>query len=92
MRIQKQAADADVVIIFFRKSAALSRELPELAAMTAQGPALVGAVAEEGIRRRKRPDHGAHSRDGLALGLVDYKVCAVDATWSAMTLGKRRRK
>jgi hypothetical protein len=24
-------------------------------------------------------------------GLVDYKVCAVDATWSAMTLGKRRK-
>jgi hypothetical protein len=24
-------------------------------------------------------------------GLVDYKVCAVDATWSGMTLGKRRR-
>jgi hypothetical protein len=23
-------------------------------------------------------------------GLVDYKVCAVDETWSAMTLGKRR--
>jgi hypothetical protein len=24
-------------------------------------------------------------------GLVDYKVCAVDETWSAMTLGKRRK-
>jgi hypothetical protein len=25
-------------------------------------------------------------------GLVDYKVCAVDETWSAMTLGKRRKE
>ncbi len=24
------------------------------------------------------------------VGLVDYKVCAVDDTWSAMALGKRR--
>ena len=56
----------------------------------AQRQACVGTLAEEGIRRVKRPDPGAHSRDGLALGLVDYKVCAVDATWSATTLGKRR--
>ena len=27
----------------------------------------------------------------MGVGLVDYKVCAVDATWSGMTLGKRRK-
>ena len=27
----------------------------------------------------------------LPMGLVDVKVCAVDATWSGTTLGKRRR-
>jgi hypothetical protein len=30
-------------------------------------------------------------RMASGFGLVDYKVCAVDETWSAMTLGKRRQ-
>jgi hypothetical protein len=29
---------------------------------------------------------------GLAAGLVDYKVCAVDATWSALAFARRKGK
>jgi hypothetical protein len=28
---------------------------------------------------------------GLAAGLVDYKVCSVDATWSGLAFKRRRR-
>lgn len=28
---------------------------------------------------------------GLAEGLVDYKVCAIDATWSGLKFARRRR-
>jgi hypothetical protein len=31
-------------------------------------------------------------REGLAAGLVDYKICAVDATWSGLLFAKRRGK
>ncbi len=31
-------------------------------------------------------------RAGLAAGLVDYKICAVDATWSGLLFAKRREK
>lgn len=29
-------------------------------------------------------------REGLAAGLVDYKICAVDATWSGLLFARRR--
>ena len=29
---------------------------------------------------------------GLAAGLVDYKVCAIDATWSGLCFARRKRK
>ena len=29
---------------------------------------------------------------GLALGLVDYKVCAVDQTWTGLCFARRRQK
>jgi len=31
-------------------------------------------------------------RKGLAAGLVDYKICAVDATWSGLLFAKRRER
>jgi hypothetical protein len=27
---------------------------------------------------------------GLASGLVDYKICAIDATWSGLRFAKRK--
>ena len=58
----------------------------------AQGQAGVGAVAEEGIGRVRRSDDGADSRDGSAFGLVDYKVCAVDADVVRDDAGKAASK
>ncbi|HEY8460201.1 MAG TPA: hypothetical protein VIM99_07460, partial [Blastocatellia bacterium] len=29
---------------------------------------------------------------GLACGLVDYKVCAIDATWSGLKFARRKAK
>jgi hypothetical protein len=89
--IQKQRSGADVVLMFFRKSAALGRELPELAGMTGKGrrlwilwPKKASGVESDLTLVRIREMASAY-------GLVDYKVCAVDATWSGTTLGKRRR-
>jgi hypothetical protein len=31
-------------------------------------------------------------RDGLAAGLVDHKVCAIDATWSGLRFALRKEK
>jgi len=29
---------------------------------------------------------------GLAAGIVDYKICSIDATWSGLLFGRRRKK
>lgn len=92
VRTGKQVGEADVVMVFFRSALALGRELPGLAGMMRQGRRVwvlwpkkasgaPGDLTMTGIR-------------GMAsgFGLVDYKVCSVDATWSGMALGKRRTK
>ena len=90
VRAQKQVGEADVVMSFFRSSAALGRELPAVAAMMRKGrrvwvlwPKKASGAAGDLTMVRIR-------EMASAFGLVDYKVCAVDETWSAMTLGKRR--
>ncbi|MBP7778643.1 MAG: hypothetical protein KA371_16130 [Acidobacteria bacterium] len=37
----------------------------------------------------RRPSHGREA--GLGAGLVDFKVCSVDATWSGLAFKRRRR-
>jgi len=84
VRFERQAGDADVILEFVRSKAALGRELPALVRIMRKGrtlwivwpkktSALAGDLAEPTVREM-----------GLAAGLVDYKVCAVDDTWSGL--------
>ena len=47
-------------------------------------------MAEEGVGRGDRHHRGRHPRRALPMGLVDVKVCAVDATWSGLKLVIRK--
>jgi hypothetical protein len=89
-RLQGQIGQADVVLLFVKSAAALGRELPSLAGAMRRGrklwivwpkqtSALAGDLTMVRIREMANP-----------LGLVDYKVLAVDQTWSGMLLGLRR--
>jgi hypothetical protein len=89
-RLQKHTGEADVVLIFVKSAAALGRELPPLAGAMRPGrklwivwpkqtSALAGDLTMVRIRAMANP-----------FGLVDYKVLAVDQTWSGMLLGLRR--
>ena len=87
---RKQVGEANVAMVFYRSSAALGRELPDLAGMMRKGrrvwvlwPKKASGLDSDLTMVRIR-------RMVAGFGLVDYKVCAVDETWSAMTLGKRR--
>lgn len=88
--IQKQTGEADVVLMFFKSAAALGRELPAMPGLMRKGRRLwvlwpkqtsaqAGDLTMVRIREMASP-----------FGLVDYKVCAVDSTWSGMVLGLRR--
>ena len=89
VRFERQAGEADVILQFVKSMAALGRELPALARTMRKGrtlwiiwpkktSALAGDIAEPAVREM-----------GLAAGLVDYKVCAVDETWSGLAFAAR---
>jgi len=91
VRCRKKVEDATIVMFFARSVAALGRELPGLARIPAKG-------------RRfwvLWPKKASQSKTDLTLvricemaapyGLAAAKVCAVDATWSALALGRSRR-
>jgi hypothetical protein len=87
---RKQVGEADVVMVFCRSGAALARALPDLAGMMRKGrrvwvlwPKKASAMPSDLTMVRIR-------QMASGFGLLDYKVCAVDESWSAMTLGKRR--
>jgi CheY-like chemotaxis protein len=92
VRFERQAADADVILAFFKSTAAMGRELPALAKVMTKGRTLwivwpkktsplAGDLTEPVVRSM-----------GLAAGLVDYKVCAVDADWSGLAFAARAAK
>lgn len=76
---------------FARSLADLTRGMRQAVALAAHGtvwilwPKQTSGVAtdlKEGVVREA----------GLAAGLVDYKVCAVDATWSGLAFALRKGK
>jgi len=90
VKLQKKTEGAGVHLAFMRSVAMLGRELPELARAMAPGMTLwliwpkktsgmAGDLGEKQVREM-----------GLATGLVDYKICAVDDTWSGLAFALRK--
>jgi CheY-like chemotaxis protein len=92
VRFVRKAGEAEVILAFTTSVAALGRTLPALAAEMREGralwivwpkktSALAGDLGERLVREM-----------GLAAGLVDYKVCAVDETWSGLAFAVRSER
>ena len=88
----RAAGRADVVVDFVTRAAGLGRRIERLAAMVHPdgGVWIAWPKRSSGVAT----DVGDHVVRDLALrrGLVDNKVCAVDATWSALRLVWRRER
>jgi CheY-like chemotaxis protein len=91
-RVERRMGNADVILAFVKSAAALGRELPALALQMQAGRTLwliwpkktsplAGDLGEPKVRKM-----------GLAAGLVDYKICAVDETWSGLAFVARRAR
>ena len=85
-----QAPRADVVVAFFTRRAEFSKRLPKLLeAVDVDGslwiawPKRASGVATDMTEDIVRDE-------GVALGVVDNKVCAIDDTWSGLRLVYRR--
>jgi hypothetical protein len=86
---EQSGRGCDLTMWFVRSSHELNREIKKIAAQLNDGliwiawPKKTSAIASDLSQVSVR---GA----GLASGLVDFKVCAIDATWSGL-LFKRRK-
>ena len=89
-KIAPASGSFDFVHLFVRDVAGLVRDLPKVEARLAQGgmiwvswpkksSAMFVDLTEDGIRKVCLP-----------MGLVDVKVCAVDADWSGLKLMRRK--
>jgi hypothetical protein len=82
---------ADLTLWFVRSRRDLARRIARMAGRAEAGglwilwPKRMSGVPTDLTQEDVR-------RAGLGAGLVDYKVCAVDATWSAFRFARRRRR
>jgi len=91
--VQTRAGRApyDVVIAFCADAAALPRRLPELLPRVTEKGRLWICWPKKASGLPTDLDDNEVRRAGLAAGVVDVKVCAIDATWSGLCFMTRLR-
>jgi hypothetical protein len=91
VRVRRQARGrADVVVVFVTQFRALERRLDPLASMVFPSGGLWIAWPKRSSGMETDMTDDAVRRLALPRGLVDNKVCAVDAVWTALRLVWRR--
>ncbi len=82
--VPRSRGPADVVVVFARSAAAMRRAFPgaRKALSAAGGLWVAWPKKASGVATDLSED--AVRRYGLAQGLVDNKVCAIDETWSGL--------
>jgi hypothetical protein len=76
--------EADVVVLFSRSAAGLRRDFERLKKSLHPDGGLWVAWPKKASSVATDLDEGGVRNLGLALGLVDNKVCAIDDTWSGL--------
>ena len=76
----------DVVVAFFEREAELERQLPKLHAVLEPNGGLWIAWPKRASGVATDMTEHVVRKHGLPRGLVDNKVCAIDATWSGLRL------
>jgi hypothetical protein len=79
----------DVVLMFCPDRARLTRRLPTLLARTTTAGMIWAAWPKRSSGVPTDLDENGIRELALPLGVVDVKVCAIDATWSGLKLVRR---
>ena len=90
-RLQTRTKDADVILAFVKSAAALGRELPSLAHEMRKGRTLWLMWPKKSSGLGGNLTMPKIREMCLEVGLIDYKVCAVDETWSGIAVATRRK-
>ncbi|HWQ54315.1 MAG TPA: hypothetical protein VN442_11560 [Bryobacteraceae bacterium] len=92
VRLVRQARGAPTTILLFvRSKAELERRFPAAAGALAEGGRLWLVWPKQASGVRSDLTEIVVRAFGLAEGWVDYKICAVDETWSGLLFARRRR-
>jgi hypothetical protein len=82
--------DCTLTLWFTRSRADLVRDLRKAVALAAQGTVwIIWPKQASGVATDLK--EGVVRKAGLAAGPVDFKVCAVDATWSGLAFARRKQ-
>ena len=88
--LNKPAASLDMAHIFVTRRAVLARELVRLRKLLAPSGILWVSWPKKASKVATDITDHTIREEAFPLGLVDVKVCAVDATWSGLKLVIRR--
>lgn len=86
------AGELDLIVVFATEERALARALGRAAKHLRPAAGLWVAWAKKGSPLASALDFDAVQRVGLALGLVDNKVCAIDGDWTGLRFVIRRAR
>ncbi|HEY2769810.1 MAG TPA: DUF3052 domain-containing protein [Solirubrobacteraceae bacterium] len=89
--IGQARAPLDVIVAFFTSRASLARRLPTLQRAMTPSAGLWIAWPKRASGVATDVGEGVVRELGLAAGLVDNKVCAIDEVWSGLRLVYRLR-
>jgi hypothetical protein len=81
---RKATAQTDFAIAFATSAAVLGKSFARLASRTAPAGMLWVAWPKKAARVQTDLTEDVVRRIGLAAGMVDVKVCAIDETWSGL--------
>ena len=91
VRVRKDArGKAQTIVLFAKTRAELERRLGPAVRALAEGGGLWLAWPKKTAAILSDLDDSVVRKLGLATGLVDNKVCAIDATWSGLRFVRRR--
>jgi hypothetical protein len=88
---RRAGGKADVIVSFHTSRAELARRLPALRAMMEPAAGLWIAWPKRAAKLATDMTEDVVREIALPTGLVDNKVCAIDATWSGLRLVIRLR-
>ncbi len=82
-------AACDLIVWFMRSRAQLAGAIDRIARRVPRGGAWI-AWPKKAAAVRSDLSEAEVRRAALAAGLVDYKVCAIDETWSGLLFTRRK--
>lgn len=93
VRLRKQArGKAQLIVLFSQTRAGLRRRFPAARRALAEGGALWIAWPKKASRAPTDLTQSTIRKTGLDAGLVDYKIAAIDETWSGLCFARRRSR